>query len=507
MLPWTFYVLLLSSCTNEAAPPEEEPSAPDATTLVPVCLPDESVRVLTLELEPTPNMQARVAVTLSARADVAVVCTLEEDPSEVHLLEGIDQDQYSFQLGGLLADADYACTAVASCPTSREAPVTAALHTLPAPAFTPTATARTHPSLEMTGAYTLTNAQPDCTGGPDRDQWLVIWDPQGRPRWLYTLPPGLNAGIEARWHGGDTIVWGGGADASGSPAIVDLFEGELYKTEFPGSSAVTFHHDGKQIPDGRILTTEESLEQDWASFQLRLVEPETGEVGWYYHSDQAVAQGALTPQGYYDSKDPWHLNWADVVGQQAIVSLCHAWTIAAIDIPTSQVTWKFGMDGDFRLVDPQGAALSWQDFPQCQHGLEYDGESLLVYDNGSVNRWSRATEYTLDPERMVATKTWEWSEPGWFETSMGDVDWLTDDHQRVLVTQAHPECFSPSPGWVSQIVEVDKESGEAVHRLIFDEDDTTTYRAERLGGCDIFRNAALCDDLAKRLARLETLLD
>jgi hypothetical protein len=505
MFPWPLYVL--SSCTDPPAP-SEAPSPPtDPTTLIPICLPDEAVRVLTFEIEPADNMQAAVDVTLSARADVAVVCVLEEDPNEVHLLEGQDQDQYSFQLGGLLADADYHCTAVASCPTSLEAPVTAELHTRPTPWYTPTATARTHPNLQMTGAYTLTNAQPDCTGGPDRDQWLVIWDPRGRPRWLHTLPPHLNAGIEARWHGGNTIVWGGGDHTSGAPAVVDLFEGELFKTTFPGSSDVTFHHDGKQIADGRMLTTEESLEQDWASFQLRLVDTETGSVDWYYHSDQGVAQGALTPQGYYDSEDPWHLNWADIVGEQAIVSLCHAWVIAAIDIPTSQVAWKFGMDGDFRLVDPEGALLAWQDFPQCQHGLEYDGTSLLVYDNGSVNRWSRATEYTLDTEAMVATKTWEWSEPGWFETSMGDVDWLTADHRRVLVTQAHPECFSPSPGWVSQIVEVDKPSGEAVHRLIFDEDETTTYRAERLGGCDIFSNAALCDELAERLRRIEPLID
>ena len=57
----------------------------------------------------------------------------------------------------------------------------------------------------------------------------------------------------------------------------------------------------------------------------------------------------------------------------------------------------------FDLVDADGDRLRDENFPQCQHGLEIDGDTLLVYDNGTENGWSRATEYTLDVPAGVST--------------------------------------------------------------------------------------------------------
>ena len=503
---------LLSACTTiypetttrSTAKPDRFVTTTSEPAMIPLCLPEDGLRVDSFSIAATGPFSARAEIALSSEADVAVACALDSDPSEVHLVEATGADHYTLDIGGLLQDSLYRCEAVAVCPTSQLPGAEAEVLTERASAETPTATAAFSDDLQMTGIYTLTNAQPDCTGGPDRDQWLVIWDPLGRPRWLYQLPPDLNVGIEARWHG-DALVWGGGDHSAGAPARVDLFDGEIDKTSFPGASSLVFHHDGKQLPDGRILTTSETLEQPWASFQLHVVDPETDTVDWSYHSDQAVNQGAITPYGYYDTEDPWHLNWADVVGDQAIVSLCHSWMIAGIDIPTSQVSWRFGVNGDFALQDADGAPLGWEDFPQCQHGLEFDGESLLVYDNGSLNKWSRAAEFSLDFDAKVARRTWLWTEPGWFETSLGDVDWLTEDHSRVLVTKAHPECFSPSPASVSEIVEVDQATNTVVHRLTFDEPETANYRAERIDGCDIFRNGAYCQEVATRLVWLRPL--
>ena len=39
----------------------------------------------------------------------------------------------------------------------------------------------------------------------------------------------------------------------------------------------------------------------------------------------------------------------------------------------------FGAGGDFSLVDAQGNALSDSDFPQVQHGVDYQDDRILLY--------------------------------------------------------------------------------------------------------------------------------
>jgi hypothetical protein len=505
-------MLALLGCTP--APPvdrDPDPVGPPAfvtpmdppTGWVASCRPDADLEIASLTVTPSDFWRATVEVALTRPADVAVECTLASDPAEVHLVEGRGADRYAWELGGLLGGEDYDCEAAAVCPTALGPNAHATMTTPPTPSWVPTATPTFDADLRMTGIYTLTNAQPDCTGGPDRDQWLVLWDPLGRPRWVYALPPHLNMGIEARFHGDDLIVWGGGDSPYGAPAEVDLFDGQRLKTVVPDADGAIFNHDGKMVPDGRMLTNAATDEHPWASFRLDLVDPGTGEDQWTYRSDQAIDQGALSPDNPAGPADPWHLNWLDLVGDTVVASLCHAREIVGIDVPSSRVGWKFGKAGDFALVDEDGHDLDWTWFPQCQHGLEYDGRSLLVYDNGTENGWSRAIEYDLDLEARIATRTWWWTEAGWYETSLGDVDWLTADHRRVLVTEAHPECFSPSPDAVSQILEVDRDTDDVVHRLVFDDPETSTYRAERIGGCDVFANAAYCQELADRRVLLE----
>jgi hypothetical protein len=180
----------------------------------------------------------------------------------------------------------------------------------------------------------------------------------------------------------------------------------------------------------------------------------------------------------------------------SVVSLCFDRTILAVDPATSEVRWRFGPGLGWTLSDAQGLPLDEAALPQCQHGIEVDGHRLLLYDNGRDRGESQAVEWLLDPATLTATRTWQWTEPGWFVDIWGDVDELGSE--RVLVTEAN-RCGS---GLASSIVEVDRATGAVASRLVLPVG-SGTYRAERYDGCDLFANTRWCSALAERRAALD----
>jgi hypothetical protein len=69
---------------------------------------------------------------------------------------------------------------------------------------------------------------------------------------------------------------------------------------------------------------------------------------------------------------------------------------------------------------------------------------------------------------------------------------------RILVTQAHPECWAEIEGDRSAIVEVDRETGQVASRLLFPESEDTIYRSERYDGCLLMSSTLACPELAER---------
>jgi hypothetical protein len=129
---------------------------------------------------------------------------------------------------------------------------------------------------------------------------------------------------------------------------------------------------------------------------------------------------------------------------------------------------------------------------------------LLVYDNGADRAFSQVTELAIDAAARTVSVGWQWWEPGWHEGTLGDVDDLGNG--RVLVTQAHPECWSPGGSERSAIVEVDRASGLVASRLAFPDPDDVTYRAERYDGCALFGSVAACPPLGDRVRELGALV-
>ncbi|MBX2801311.1 MAG: aryl-sulfate sulfotransferase [Myxococcales bacterium] len=449
--------------------------------------------------------EVEISTQLTAPAPVAVACTLASDPEEVHLVEATDPaTSHQLRLSGLLANSDYDCVAAPSCQGSGEG---AAPFTLSTPRLAPDL-----PVLEVlldepaaSLDYVLMNQSRDCNWSR---QHLMVYDRAGRVRWHDEADARSGPSLEFRYHGDDTFAWGGGwtPNAFGRPRLIDLYDGEIYDSadDLPDTETSAFHHDGKWLPDGSLLTLEETpVKTPGAQFQgfsIRRIVQGQG-VDFHYDSQRAVDEGHL-PEG---DGDAWHANWVDVDtvdGEQvAYVSLCFLGSTVAIDVPSGRWRWSFGPGGDFTLVDSEGAALPDQEFPQCQHGLAKQGDRLLVYDNGAWGRGhSRVTEYQLDETTMTATLLWTWTEPDWFETTLGSVDWLPDGH--VLVGMGHAECFSSNRGDHTTVVEIDPTSQQKLWEGRYAEIDHMAYRADFATGCELFHDTATCPDLQQRLEQL-----
>ncbi|MEN0065706.1 MAG: aryl-sulfate sulfotransferase [Myxococcota bacterium] len=503
----------LLACTTPLPPLTEvsstSPSEPDSTS-APVC-PGTSPQP-TVRITPHPdlaNLQT-ATVTLSTAAPVALRCTAAADPSDQLFWESADVSMtHTVALGGLVAEREYRCAAAVTCPPS--APTAFDLTTTALPPRIPATTVETHATLQPDAAHPhfIVNHTRHCED--DVTHRLLVYDLAGDLRWYYNQLPGRTPiAINAHYAGQGRFVWGGGWTREGATEMVGLDQSLLDKAAFPGSQPLIFHHEGRRLPDGRLLTLTQSRNDvggpDWEGFTVRLVDPEADAVTWSWDSQQGVDAGLL-PTG---TGDVYHANAAEVFdtdeGPVVVVSLCYTTQIIAVDMATERLRWRFGPGGDFTLRDAQGGSLPDSEYPDCQHGIELvDGNRLLVYDNGrNFRSHSRASEYVLDEVTMTATLVWTWTEPQWHEGALGDIDRLSED--RLLITEAHPDCWSFLPGDLSATVEVDRPTGEVAWRHRFLDPMDATYRSDRFDGCDAFPQIRYCPTVAARASALSKIL-
>ncbi len=118
--------------------------------------------------------------------------------------------------------------------------------------------------------------------------------------------------------------------------------------------------------------------------------------------------------------------------------------ILRVNVPNGEIAWKFGIEGDFRLVDDLDAAdpeeLTMDQWMVNPHGpkfLERAGyrTRLLLHDNGREAEpgekvFSRVIEYEIDEATHLATVRFSYggvdAEPGarWYAPSYGGVEIL-----------------------------------------------------------------------------------
>ncbi len=434
---------------------------------------------------PSMVLEKTFTVTLAEPAVLAVRCTRDDLPSEIHLVESTEPAlEHVLRVQGLVADTGYSCV-VAPVDVAQAAPSAGVFRTGTLPGTIPSASATT--SGEPGAEYTLVPHQR-----------LVLMDNDGAVRWYYPLPIEGYADMGAEYWGDGLFLWGGvsGSDeGDGAPRLVDVSHREHYRAGYPGAADGRYHHMTEQQYDGTVVTMVESEAssggEEYYGFEVHRVGLEADELLWTWNLQQALDAGSFNA----GEQMVGDANWAGVMVEDSghetmVMSLCEGAAVVGIDMDSGEAAWTLAEWGSLQLT--QG------DLPDIQHGLDISGQHILLYDNGGVPT-TRAVEYAIDAAAGTATQTWSWTESGFHEAwGWGDVDYLGEDH--VVITKGHV------PGWngegPSEVIEVDRSDDSVAWRLSFSEEHDAIYSADRIGGCDLFAETSRCPELA---ARLETL--
>lgn len=505
---WGIVVMIAVACAPSGTkdPPVDEPERSGDTGEPPPegCAPDPGQALLDVAMRPGPRTnQLEVTLELARPSPTALLCTASDDPLERHLVESeAIETSHTLRIDGLLPQTTYTCAVAPTCPVLVGPPTTLSFETGGWPGAIPRASVEVDPKLGFTGAWTLMN-KPILNG----ETWLVVYDDAGIPRWWHEVAPNL-FDVEVLYHPEDhSVVWGGGFSPEGRARVVHLWDGETYSADLPGWESTEYHHDAKRLADGRILTLEVQPNlfgvSYWDGFRIVLHDPDTQRIEFSTDSQRYVNEGLLRVAGGWLDADPYHANWLDwrqtPRGPELYVSLCFEHQLIAIDGDNGDVLWQLGAGRGWTVLDEAGDPLPESALPQCQHGVEVDGDRFLLYDNGQDRGYSQAVEWEIDGIDHTAQRSWAWSEPGWSEAFLGDVDYLKGG--RVLITEAR---FGSLFGQ-SEIVEVDRDTGRVASRMSFSANEGA-YRAERYGGCEMFRSARHCPELAQRIVELEPAL-
>ncbi|MCA9494951.1 MAG: aryl-sulfate sulfotransferase [Myxococcales bacterium] len=489
----------------------EETHSGGGTTVVD-CDPDATLEVVDATFsQPWLEHEAAVDITLSGPASVAVACQLDGEPAEVHLVESTTQaTQHSLRMAGLLADATYHCSVAPTCPTSTGTALKVDLTTGPESNELLPELLLNVTDPRASQDYILTNHQHNHSWNGQR---RIVIDREAHFRWhaAKEAVDGHRGACVGFVPGTEFFTIGGSwpANPNGRPVQIDMYgSGVVYDSAdvLGADPTKPFHHEGRTLPDGRILTLEERTivrpdETTFRGFGNRILDPKTGTVDFEFSSDVPYQAGQLDDG---TNEDAYHTNWADVVDGVLYVSACYDYSVYAIDAVTGEWRWRFGPGGDFTLVDIDGNPLADGQFPQCQHGLEVRGDRLLVYDNGKNRGFTRAVEYQLDQTTMVATRLWTWTEPYWDEGARGGVAHTSNDH--VLITMGHMDIESAYREDLTTLAEIDPVSGEKLWEVQYANYEDSAYRSQSVAPCDMFANSRFCSTVHDRVVELEPVL-
>jgi len=450
-----------------------------------------------------------VTVELDTDGDVWVICTLDSDPDEQHLVESTSAStQHELHVLGLAENSHYNCEVRPACDGASSE--TFEIETQGIDEHDGWTVTR-EPVGEMSGVYTLFNDAPGCVDNPENR--LFIIDPDGRVRWTYDIGNGYIIDLDHAYIGDGVMHIGGGwglfeenAAHRGIMRQIDMTGNVLLERTEP-DFGLGFNHHSEVLDDGQIVSLTTSRDTDgneeWYGVAVEQWDPATAAVTWSWTSQQLFDDGTF---GVPNTHTPYHANSLtyrdDVHGSAVWISLYHGQMLWRVDRPTGDLTHQFGPGGDFTLYDTDGAALPVNQWHYVAHDPDYVDNRILLYDNG-VDRpggsYSRVVEYEVDLNANTAVLLWSWTEPGWYSPVIGDADY--QDNGNVLVTRGQVWCIALNDN-TSALIELDGQTHEPVWRLDYNTRLNGIFRSERYDGCELFANAKYCPDVAERIATL-----
>lgn len=483
-----------------------------ALALLVACRDPGAAAALVLEARPSETDPHAVRLRLEGAETAEVVCALAEGGGDAHRVAGGPD----FVVRALLADATYACVATADGATSNTAEVTPPPlpDTLPLPSVVV-------PGDPATVGLHLVNLGRLGDPAADEyfvDEWLVVLDADGRPRWRREGAGG-GGDIDATWLPEGAVLYGGDRGASSIPPTVRDLDGDLL-FQAPDDAATAFeepgswHHDAGVSADGAsvwALAVEripdaERPEIDWEGFVVKRVDRATGETTWAWSASEDGVAGGLAP-GSAANRQPHHANAVQDVeeadGTKLYVSLRNPSRVLKVDVATGAVDWSLGQGGDFVLLDADGAPAADDLWFYGQHDVKRVGDLLVVYDNGLYRAqhggtaYSRALVLELDEDARTARIVTSWRDvrdgEDWYSPAWGGLDLHPDGALDLAL--GHWWWLSPDAPFRSALARLvpDGAGGaDVAWRVEFDEPEIGLYRADRVDGCAAFGIEEYC---------------
>jgi hypothetical protein len=430
-----------------------------------------------LPVDDSPRGEGVNAWAFEVDSDSELVHVRCEGAGEVHEISGPPLQE--LPLYGLLPETSYDCTV-----WDDRGETLVSIETLPVPLRIPTWDVTV--AGDADGDYTLLNQATDDR--EDRQAKLLLLDPEGRLRWFVDVPY-EPADLDAQYLGEGLFLYGG---SSAIPTVVDL-DGEVHLQAAASSTTLGWHHHVEKGATGDIWALVHADNaaggEQWGGFAIDRLDETMSEVKWTWSSQRAVDEGWL-PLPDAGAPDPYHANALVLDGDAVWVNARNLSRMLKLDAD-GELVWILGPNQDFTLLDEDGAPAEFERWFFAPHAPEWDGEHLLMYDNGlhrPGGNSSRALSLRVDEAARTAQIEWEFTEEGWFESVWGDVDRLEDGD--VLILRGH--CERCGTDGLTEVIEVDPDTNEVVWRITFEDPHITSYRAQRIDGCALFHNQQYC---------------
>ena len=387
-----------------------------------------------------------LAVTVEASPAIVTVVTVRwstTDPTSGYVQWGPGEDldnerastagdatDHEVQLRGLVADTTYGYRVVAERDGDVYAEKTGTVTTSPLP-----------PELQQFTISVDDSGGGDADGGylftplVSGDEFPVILDRDGNVVWYHidqVIPKTRILGVQPSCDG--ESVWFDSINAVGDQLdMAWIVRVSWDGTEVHHFEVLEHNHDFVELPDGSVGTLFHDVrtmgEDEVRGDRIVEVQPDGSIVEVWSVWDYFPYEVEVYPEG-----TGWtHANALEYLPHEDAyyVSLRNFGAIVRVERSTREVVWVLG--GEYSDFAFQGNS-PFAD----QHGFEILDGSMLVFDNGTVNRYeSRAVGLDFDSGAWTIDETWAYlSDPPMFVPAGGDVKRLPSGNTLVTWSTA-----------------------------------------------------------------------
>lgn len=213
---------------------------------------------------------------------------------------------------------------------------------------------------------------------------------------------------------------------NGFEIVIANIGGEVIERITNDDIGMIIHHDVEQLENGKFigLSNKNSLSSvEWEKDPIIMIADEilifdsNKNIEWswntlnYLDKNYFPSELSRAEMGF-NTYDWTHANSIYVKNREALVGLRHHHQAIKIDITSNSLIWKFGENGNFRLLNyDRKNGIDWFYGP---HSVTFASENeILLFDNGndrlpgSSITSSRAVLYEIDETKMEATQKWQ----------------------------------------------------------------------------------------------------